>query len=191
MLAADPWTPRHISAKLALHFIGESATDEDRGAIEDAWVSSNGNLPSIHRAVVDRALLSEGKKYLWPWTWISQLLRISGATLYAGYDEAWDYFNDANRSPLELLDEMGMNFWGIHQPNGFSNRRSDWISTEHLERRIRFAEMIFSRCNPMRSIDDMIDIVRPGEHTKSIIVEKNNSRDKFIMLACSPEFFEV
>ncbi len=191
MLAADPWTPRHLSAKLAQHFIGESASDEDRGAIEDAWIASNGDLPTIHRAVVDRALVSGGKKFLWPLTWLSQLLRISGASLYAGHDEAWNYFAEATRLPLQVLDEMGMNFWGIHQPNGFSDRRRDWISTEHLERRVRFSQMVYQQCRPQRSVDEIIDILQPGERTKSAVAQQSSGRDKFVVLACSPEFLEV
>jgi len=46
-LASDPSTAEFLSRKLATHFIGEPATEEDIAAIREAWVASDGHLPTV------------------------------------------------------------------------------------------------------------------------------------------------
>lgn len=191
-LAADPMTADFLSRKLALHFIGESATDTEIDAIRTAWLESGGDLPTVHKAVAMATLGSDGKKFLWPLTWLFQLVRISGINLFAGFEsKKLDHFVSATRKPNDVMTELGMDFWGIRQPNGFSDSKADWISTEHFERRIRFSQMLFNAGPLQRSFDDMIDIIEPGQRTKNAISSSNDQMEKFVILACSQEFFEV
>lgn len=191
-LASDPMTADVLSRKLTLHFLGESATEAEINLVRAAWEGSGGDLPSIHKAVALAALNSEGKKFLWPMTWLFQLIRISGSHLFAGFEEyGTKYFDQATRHPERVMGELGMDFWSIRQPNGFSDRKVDWISSEHFERRIRFAQMLYRSGQPTRSVDDIVDIISPGERTKAAIANTTSDKDRFIILACSKEFLEV
>lgn len=56
LLAKDTATPQFICRKLTTHFIGDQATAEDIAAVEAAWTASSGHLPTVHRAVLTRAV---------------------------------------------------------------------------------------------------------------------------------------
>lgn len=192
LLASDPMTAQYLSRKLALHFIGDAATPGDISAIQTAWETSNGDLPTVHKAVAKAALNSESKKFLWPLTWLFQLVRISGSRLFGGFEETLTFYHEkATRMPTNVMNELGMDFWSIRQPDGYSDHRRDWISSEHFDRRIRFAQMTFQAGDPKRSVDDMIDLTNPSERTKAAIAKKTSQVDRFVILTCSKEFFEV
>ena len=191
-LAADPMTAEFLSRKLALHFVGDAATEDEIAAIRSAWLDSEGDLPTVHRAVANVALNSESRKFLWPMTWLSQLVRISDSRLCAGFAQfERRFFTDATRMPGDIMDELGMNFWSSRQPNGFSDQKVDWVSSEHFERRIRFAQILFRYGNPRRSVDDMVDILQPSEATKATLTSATSREERFVLLACSKDFFEV
>lgn len=191
MLAADASTRSFVSGKLARHFIGEDVTAEDTAAIEAAWESSNGHLPTIHRAVLARAIASPAKRFHWPLTWMFEVLRMSGATLVRGYSEINSPLMGVGRNADELMDEMGNSFWSERQPNGFSDRRADWISTEHMDRRIRFANVVFNYAKPRLSPDEIIERNGFGEATRQLVAETRVPEEKFMLLACSPEMMET
>lgn len=193
MLAQKQATRKFISTKLARHFIGESASTQDISVIEQAWEQSNGDLLTIHRAALKRAVLSDGKKFLWPMTWFFQALRMSGATVFRGHEESeFGFAGDPPlREPHIIFEEMGQNFWSNRQPNGFSDFREDWVSTEHFDRRIRFAELIWRAGKPTISIPQIIENYGFSDATKRLIDSAENDKDKFILLLCCPEFLEV
>ena len=125
-------------------------------------------------------------------TWLSQLVRISDSRLCAGFAQfERRFFTDATRMPGDIMDELGMNFWSSRQPNGFSDQKVDWVSSEHFERRIRFAQILFRYGNPRRSVDDMVDILQPSEATKATLTSATSREERFVLLACSKDFFEV
>lgn len=192
MLSADPATRRFVSSKLARHFIGESASDADIGAIEAAWESSQGDLPTIHRAVLSRALSSPERRFHWPLTWFFQMLRMSGATLLRGYEDIGkDLGESISREPDHVLGELGNSFWAIRQPNGYSDRRADWISTEHLDRRIRLAQMTFNGGAPRLSPEEMIVRNELGDAAMALVQKGSSPMQRFVLLFCGPDLTEV
>ena len=108
--------------------------------------SQRGDLPAVHRAVIERAFVAQTPKMQWPLTWLFTVLRTSGADLIGGWD---DLYRERRVSAGEarcgkLYREIGQDFWSRRQPNGFSLEAVDWISTEHFDRRLRLAFMIGS-----------------------------------------------
>lgn len=193
MLAQRPATRKFISTKLARHFIGQDATKQDIAAIEQAWQQSHGDLPTIHRVALKRAVASQGKKFLWPLTWFFQALRASDATVFRGYEQIEYGFAGPPplREPKIIFEEMGQSFWSARQPNGFSDYRADWVSTEHFDRRIRFADLIWKAGEPTVSAEQIIENNGFGDTTKRLIDSAKNEREKLILLLCSAEFMEV
>ena len=190
-LAADPSAVRHLSEKLALHFVGDDYSEANVAAVSNAWKNSNGSLRDIHRAVLIEAANSESRKFLTPSLWLYQLLRMSGAHLFHGFEEIWDEPEDVRREPWMIYGELGDDFWSRRQPDGFSDRKADWVSNEHLDRRYRFSDLIFSRCNPQFNAEQMIEKYRFSSSTADLVEQVSSPRDKFILFTCSPEFMEV
>ena len=90
-----------------------------------------------------------------------------------------------------IMEEMGQDFWSRRQPNGFSENKEDWMSTEHLDRRIRLADIIYRYGKPERKIDQIISEFDISETTKSKLSAIKNSRAKFIATLCSMDILEV
>ena len=197
-------TIRHISSKLLRHFVGESFTDLDLQKVTEVWESSNGNLPKIHKAVLTIAAQSNKKSFTWPLIWSFQVLRSSSSRLVFGYDEAGLAGSKIIRPKNEmgynlnyiadcemLMQEMGQCFWSKRQPNGFSDKRKDWISSEYLDRRIRFAGLVFDFGQPGRSSIEIMDLHNVSGDLRNKLLQIKDDRERFIALFCSPEFLEA
>lgn len=191
MLAADDFSRRFISRKLAIHFIGDSATEADIAPIEAAWAASGGHLPTVHRAVLRQALASQTKRFHWPLTWMFQVLRMSGADLLRGYADMRKTIMGVDRDCDHIMNELGNSFWSNRQPNGFSDRTADWISTEHFDRRFRIAGLAHQHGRPKLTAEQIVERHRFGEATIDLVAHGNGPGQKFILFACSPEMMEV
>jgi uncharacterized protein (DUF1800 family) len=141
--------------------------------------------------VLARAIAGSAKRFHWPVTWLFQLLRMSGATLVRGYSEINAPLMGVGRNADELMEELGNSFWSERQPNGFSDRRADWISTEHLDRRIRVANVVFNYAKPQLSAEEIIERNGFGEATRALVAQARIPEEKFMLLACSPEMMEA
>ena len=162
-------------------------------AVKKTWASTNGNLPEIHKTVLLHAVKSESKIFLWPQTWVFQTLRISKAHIVKGFNDFKDYemYLGFETGSNTFMEEMGQDFWSRRQPNGFSENKEDWMSTEHLDRRIRLADIIYRYGKPERKIDKIISEFDFSETTKSKLSAIKNSRAKFIATLCSMDILEV
>ncbi len=191
-LATDPFTAAFISRKLIHHLAGEPVSEEDVERVQDVWKATDGWLPDIHREVLRIAAESPGQRFHWPSIWMIQVLRLSDATLVKGFREIdTENLDEAERRPRSVLEELGNHFWSKRQPNGFSDRKADWVSTEHLDRRIRLANLVFLKGRPARSVDQIILDQGLGASTRDLVSRGRNEQERFVLLMCSPEIMEV
>jgi uncharacterized protein (DUF1800 family) len=191
-LADDLSTARHLSLKLARHFVGESVSSDDVASIEKVWVSTRGYLPAVHQEVLRLAVASDIRKFHWPLTWAVQVLRISGGDLFEGHEDQKNRDKDAVlRDAGKFMAEIGNSFWSVRQPNGFSDRKADWISTEHMDRRIRFAGLVYDHARGRRSVDELLETLELTIATRELVARGKSDTQRFILLMCSPEMMEV
>ena len=201
MLANDDFTARHLSKKLAIHFIGESVSKSEIDSIYNVWKDSKGNLKEIHKEVLNVTARSKERKFLWPSTWMFQAIRFSGSKLLPGFRESWNFREQVSSvgrvdpsklyyDPKKILEELGNSFWESRQPDGYSERKDDWISTEHFDRRIKVASRIHD-FQPDREGEEIATLLGFSDNTKIAIDKASNMRDKFIVALCSPDFMEV
>jgi uncharacterized protein (DUF1800 family) len=87
----------------------------------------------------------------------------------------------------EIFEELGQSFWHERQPNGYPLDKNEWLSGEMFERRIRFADAIYSGGNPTSTPDEIMDRIGANESTRSLVNNFTRQKDKFIALMCSPE----
>ena len=159
------------------------------------WKSSDGDLSEIHKVTLEVAQKTKIKKFLWPTTWMFQCIRISGAQFISdrnrnnGFGEIQD--NGLPKfEPLSILDEIGHNFWASRQPDGYSEKKQDWVSTEHFDRRIRIASRIY-RAKSTISGEEIAEIYGFSDRTKMSISSAKTNEDKFIVALCSSELMEI
>ena len=188
-LAMHNHTITHLSTKLTQHFVSDNPSKSDIIYIENAWKKSNGNLNQIHTAVIERAILSKEPKFQWPMTWLFQTLRLSGATFVHGWDDLNQDRNIFNRLMRvdKIFVELGQSFWSSRQPDGYSSNKTEWISGEMFERRIRFSEAIYKAGKPQYKANQIMDRIDAGAPTRKLVDGFRNEQEKFIALMCSPE----
>jgi uncharacterized protein (DUF1800 family) len=185
-LASHGHTINFVSFKLAQHFVSDNPSKSDIDYIVNAWKRSNGNLDQIHTAVIERAISSKEPKFQWPMTWLFQVIRLSGATYFKGWNE-FKVYNPVVMDAREIFDELGQSLWHERQPDGYSSDKKEWLSGEMFERRIRFAEAIYSGGYPTNTPDEIMDRIGANETTRSLVNSFNGRKDQFIALMCSPE----
>ena len=187
-LARNKHTIRHLSKKLCQHFINENPSEKDILLIESAWHDSKGDLRVVHRNVLERAFEAINQpKFQWPITWTFSILRIFGANIFAGWEELEsDPFFGGRGS--RLYREIGQNFWSKRQPDGFSLKQEDWTSSEHMDRRMRVSNLVFSYGNPGISCDEVISRLGMTRKTRNLVSKGRTEAEKFTLLTCSPEF---
>ena len=186
-LAAHEHTIKHISFKLAQHFVSDDPSQSDVDFIANAWRKSNGNLDKIHSAVIERAVISKDPKFQWPMTWLFQVVRLSDARFFQGWGQLNSYDNNLMRV-REIFEELGQGFWHERQPDGYSSDKNEWLSGEMFERRIRFSDAIYSAGKPKFKSEKIMDRIDANESTRKLVARVGtNEKAKFIALMCSPE----
>ena len=190
-LAIHPNTARFISTKLARSFIADEPSVAAIDAIESAWKSSDGHLPTIHKAVIQEVAKAGPKaKLIPPEPWLYQICRISGANLFPGFNNL-EPEGSYERDPAELLEEAGHWYWSVRQPNGFSNLSADWMSAEYMDRRIRLGRLVSLAGRPTASPESVIAHCGLSKKVVRLIGRASNIHDQYTLLFCSKEFMEV
>ena len=174
-------TVLHISQKLSQHFVSDNPSTTDINYIANAWRQSNGNLDQVHTAVIERAIMSKDPKFQWPITWLFQVIRLSEASYFNGWEgKLWE-----NQS---IFQELGQSFFNSRQPNGYSSQMEEWFSGEMFERRIRFSDAIYTKGRPKFLSAEIMDRIGASDATRKMVMSAGNSQKaRFIALMCSPE----
>ncbi|SVB07423.1 uncharacterized protein METZ01_LOCUS160277 [marine metagenome] len=190
-LAIHPNTARFISTKLARSFIADEPSVAALDAIESAWKSSDGHLPTIHKAVIQEVANAGPKaKLIPPEPWLYQICRISGANLFPGFNNL-EPEGSYERDPAELLEEAGQWYWSERQPNGFSDLSVDWTSAEYMDRRIRLSRLVSLAGRPTVSPESVIARCGLSKKVVKLIGRASSLHDQYTLLFCSKEFMGV
>jgi uncharacterized protein (DUF1800 family) len=130
-LAMHPATARHVSTKLARHFV----SDEPPAALIDrmarAWLRSGGNLPDVYRALVesDEAWAPDARKFKSPDDFVVSALRALDATLPV-----------VRLQPV--LTQLGEPTFTPRSPAGFPDTTAAWSGGDALFKRIQAAQRL-------------------------------------------------
>jgi uncharacterized protein (DUF1800 family) len=187
-LASHEHTIRHISGKLCQHFVSDSPKQSDIDKIAKSWRQSKGDLDKVHTKVIELAIKSKEPKFQWPINWLFQVIRLSGATYIHGWDQIYNWYDDAIMSNHKIFEELGQSFWVSRQPNGYSSKKNEWLSGEMFERRVRFASAIYKGGDTKHSTEKIMDRIGCNNITRSLVDSVGlNQENRFIALMCSPE----
>ncbi|MCP4788987.1 MAG: DUF1800 domain-containing protein [Gammaproteobacteria bacterium] len=186
-LASHEHTIDFVSTKLCRHFVSDVPQQKEIDAVKGVWRQTQGDLPAIHAKVLELAVDSTRTKFLWPMTWLFQMVRLSGATYFKGWEGINNYSNELMNT-RKVFAELGQSFWSSRQPNGYSDDKAEWMSAEMFERRLRFAEAIYLNGNPKRSVEKMMDRIDALPQTRELVASVGRSpKNQFVAFMCSPE----
>jgi uncharacterized protein (DUF1800 family) len=131
MLATSPATAKFISTKLAVRFVSDSPPPALVDRMANAFLTSNGDIKTVLRTMFDSPEFWSPEVYRakvkTPEEFLVSAVRASGAEV-------------KNAIPLvQALDKLGMPFYGMQTPNGYSWMAEPWVNTGDLVSRMNFA----------------------------------------------------
>lgn len=181
LVAAQPQTARHLSFKLARHFLADEPGRGDVEHIEQAWTRSGGDLAAVAQAVVTApsAFAPAFTKFKTPEEFLISSLRAVDAPapnprqLYAGY--------------LAL----GQAPFSAPSPQGWPDRAEDWASPDAVLKRLDFATSLAARVGrAARPRERAPEIVgdRLSQATQQAIARAETPEQGLTLLLMSPEF---
>ena len=180
-LARHPATARHVSTKLARHFVGDDPPRELIDRLAHAFVSSGGQLSDVYAALVrfDGAWTPEPRKFKTP----SDFLYSSFRALEL-----------EPREPKKLLagfEVLGQRNWNPGSPAGWPDREADWDGADAVMKRIEWSVAIADRLGNAHSALATADVALgplAGEHTRTALARASSGTQALTMLLMSPEF---
>ncbi|WP_294327775.1 DUF1800 domain-containing protein [uncultured Sphingomonas sp.] len=134
-LAVHPATAKHIATKLVRHFIADDPPPAAVARVEQAFLSSRGDLPTVYRALIaaPEGWTPAPAKFRTPWEWTVATLRAIDAPATEG------------RGLGNLFAQLGQPIWRPGQPIGFDDIAASWAGPDALMRRVEAAERLVGR----------------------------------------------
>lgn len=179
MLATHPSTARHVATKLARHFAGDEPPAGLVKRLEDVFLETDGDLPSLYRALVDspEPWVPQSIKFRSPWEWSISALRAVGTR------------GMTPRRFTKMQSELGQIVWGPPSPQGYPDEASGWAAPDALLRRIEVAAQIaaFSQEDDAAALARHLFGDRLNDATATWIARAESPQQGVALLLSSPE----
>lgn len=180
-LARHPATARHIATKLARHFIADAPPPAAVARLEQAFLSSGGDLPTLYRALIasPEAWQDTPGKFRTPWDWTVAALRATGATELP-----------FRQGATALMQQVGQPIWRPGSPAGWGDTAADWAGPGALMTRVEVAQQIATRTGDRVDARELVRSVLPdaGAETRQAIARSESSPLGLALMLSSPEF---
>jgi uncharacterized protein (DUF1800 family) len=135
-LARHPATARHLSLKLARHFVSDDPPPALVARMAKSYLDHDTDLAAVYRTLVEspEAWAANARKFKPPQDFVISALR-------AGSIEA----GDDPKPLLGLLDTLGEPVFTPRSPAGFPDVAANWIDADALWKRVQAAEALSQR----------------------------------------------
>lgn len=179
-LAKHPSTARHISLKLARHFISDNPPDLIVSQIYDAYMSSGGNLTTVAIALIKskQAWQLPFVKYKNPYEYIISAYRLTDTV-------------PSSVALMKSLDSLSFRPFNESSPAGYGDTTADWLTANSFLKRIEWA---YDFASTLPSTYDPRELILQafGENlsakTTLEINQAPTSAEGIALLLASPEF---
>lgn len=182
-LAVHPSTARHLSYKLARHFVGDAPPPALVARLAAAWQRSGGDLPTVYAALIDapEAWGEDARKFKTPDDFVVSALRASGTTP-----------GEKPRALIGLLARMGQPPFTPRSPAGYADEAAEWSGPDALWKRVQAAQSL-SESAPAARVDALAtarDVFadRADADTLGALRRAESPRDGLALLFASPAF---
>ena len=131
ILATSPATAKFISHKLAVRFVADDPPPALVDRMAKSFLDSGGDIKTVLRTMFNSPEFwspdVQRAKVKTPEEFVVSAVRASGATV------------GNPQGLVQALDRLGMPFYGMQTPNGYSWQSQAWVSTGALVTRMNFA----------------------------------------------------
>lgn len=180
-LAVDARTARHVSTRLARHFV----SDEPPAALVDrltrAWMDSRGKLPAVYRALLEA-----------PESWRQPLAKYKSPTdyIYSSYRALSLPFN-GRPADIRVFELLGQRSFAPGSPAGWPDRSADWDGPSALLKRLEWAQQMGQRLGSSRDAGKIAEAslgsTLSGD-TRGAISRAQDGAQALALLLAAPEF---
>ena len=180
-LAAHPATARHISTKLARHFVADAPPPALVDRLEKSWLKSGGRLDKVARTLVEspEAWDPAPTKFKTPYEFMISSWRVIGAEPSAVERIA---------TPLIGLGQRG---FSAPSPKGWSDLAGEWCSPDGLIKRLQwsqgFAAAAADKLDPNTAAAEALG-ARLTPAVAQAVSRAETRREALALLMMSPEF---
>lgn len=181
-LARHPATARHIALKLARHFVADTPAPALVARLEESFLRTDGDLPSVYRALLSapQAWEPEAVKLKTPAEFIVSTWRLLGT-------------GDAPlvRNPDGGTGTLGQRLQAAPSPAGWPDRAEDWLGPDAMWKRVEWATRVgerFGRQRDARALARSAFGSRLSEATGTQIERAADGPQALALLLMSPEF---
>ncbi|MDB5454422.1 MAG: hypothetical protein JWP92_7, partial [Caulobacter sp.] len=180
-LAADPHTARHLSTKLARHFVADDPSPALVARLEKAWRTSDGRLDKVAAALVaaPEAWDPTPAKFKTPYEFAVSTWRVIGAQ------------PSAIERLAPILTGLGQKPFSAPSPKGWAEEAGEWCAPDALVKRMQwsqgFAAVVADQLDPNLTAQAALG-ARLTPAAATAISRAETRREAFALLLMSPEF---
>ena len=180
-LAVDPHTARHVSTKLARHFVADDPPAPLVDRMTRAWLDGRGNLPAVYRALLAS-----------PEAWSTPLAKYKAPAdyIYSTYRALALPFKD-KAAGLRVFEQLGQRSFQPGSPAGWPDRSPDWDGSSALLQRLQWAREVGLQLGSTRDAGRLAaDVLGPvlTADTRSAIARAQDGAQALTLLLAAPEF---
>lgn len=182
-LARQPATARHLSLKLARHFVSDDPSASLVARMAKSYLDHDTDLAAMCRTLVEssEAWDASARKFRTPQDFVI------AATRAAGIDPG-----GGPQAELALLMHLGEPMFDPRSPAGFSDSDANWIDPDALWKRVQAAEALSARVTqrdtqPLALAQDILGPLL-DEDTAQAIRRAESARQAYATLFACPAF---
>jgi uncharacterized protein (DUF1800 family) len=180
-LARNPRTARHLSMKLARHFVADDPPQALVERMTRAWLETGGSLPATYRALLEspEAWRSPLSKYKTPSEYIVSAYR----ALSLPFGE--------RMANIRVFEALGQRSFQPGSPAGWPDRSADWDGSSALLKRLEWAQQL---AQGLGSTRDALQVAEASlgtslsTGTRQSIARAQDGTQALTLLLASPEF---
>ncbi len=182
-LAVHPATARHLSLKLARHFVSDTPSLALVERMSAAFLRSGGSLSALYRAMIDddAAWSADARKFKTPEDFVVSAMRAGAIRL-----------DRQPRALTRLLQGLGQPTFTPRSPAGFPDTAADWASGDALRKRLQaaaaLAEQVAVSQKPVELAADVLGAEAVQGPFAELLRRAGSPQEGFALLFSSPAF---
>jgi uncharacterized protein (DUF1800 family) len=180
-LAVRPETARHVSTKLARHFIADDPPPAVVERLTRAWLDSRGTLSRVYEVLIEspEAWVQPTAKFKTPADFIHSTHRALALPLRE------------KRRAVQPFEALGQRIHMPGSPAGWPDTSADWDGPSALLKRIAWADSVGQRVGDERNareVGPQILGATLGDDTARAVARAETGAQALTILLASPEF---
>jgi len=182
-LTVHPATARHLSLKLARHFVSDTPSLSLVERMSAAFLRSGGSLPALYEAMIDddAAWSADARKFKTPDDFVVSAMRAGAIRL-----------DRQPRALTRLLQGLGQPTFTPRSPAGFPDTAADWASGDALRKRLQAAAALAEQVPVSRKpVELAVDALGAGAVQgpfAELLRRAGSPQEGFALLFSSPAF---